>query len=128
MTRLQTLTANEWDRSATPLKEEIVRRKRGDKTHTEKILAVVQLDTAAAGSQISNGGLEQQQDRDQIERSGLVELDASQEVFAKDSYEINGELWFVIGKPIGSDVGSKTVVICNVQRQHGRQPNVNTKT
>lgn len=127
MTRLQNLAVNEWNRAAAPLKEQITRRKHGNHTHIEKILAVVQLDTAAAGSQVSSGGLEQQQDRNQIELSGLVEVAASQEIFSDDTFEINGDLWAVVGKPIGSDAGSKTVVIRQTTRQRGRQPNVNTK-
>lgn len=128
MTRLQTLTANEWERSAAPLQEEVVRRIQGNATHYEKFLAVVQLDTGAAGSQTSNGGLQQTQESRQIERAGLVEVALSQEIRNGDHLEITGHgLWAVIGDAIGEDAGSKTFLIRQVSRISGRKPNVNTK-
>jgi hypothetical protein len=128
MTRLQTLTANEWERSAAPLQEEVVRRIQGNATHHETLLAVVQLDTGAAGSQTSNGGLQQTQESRQIERAGLVEVALSQEIRNGDHLEITGHgLWAVIGDAIGEDAGSKTFLIRQVSRISGRKPNVNTK-
>lgn len=127
MTRLQKLAQSEWNRAAAPLKEDIIRRIRGDRTYTETISAVVQLDTAAAGDQAANGGLQQQQDRNQVELAGLVEVAATQEIFHDDAFEINGGLWYVAGLPTASDGGSKTVTIQRTKRITGRQPNTNSK-
>lgn len=125
--RFDTIAADDFDRRFGDFKEGIVRRKHGDHTHTETISAVVQLENAAAGAQITAGGLQQQQDRNQIEQAGVVEVAASQEIFSDDKLEINGFVYAIAGLAVGQDAGSKSYVIRRVERVRGRQPNTNNR-
>lgn len=126
--RFDEICADDFERRFDDFEEDVVRRIQGNATHYETISAVVQLDTGAAGSQTSNGGLQQTQESRQIERAGLVEVALSQEIRNGDHLEITGHgLWAVIGDAIGEDAGSKTFLIRQVSRISGRKPNVNTK-
>lgn len=115
-----------------PEKEEVVRRKFGDKTNVETIKVVLQLDSAAAGAPIAEGGIRQDGETLQVEQSGQIEVAADQEIHFEDRFEITAGdgklyLWQVRGDATGQDEGSKTYVIRSVKRIRGRQPNVNTR-
>lgn len=124
-TNLDILAGNDFERN--PFLQSITRRIHGDHTNTETISAVVEIDNAAAGTSISEGGLDERPDRVQTHQSCLIELAASQQVFSDDEFEIGSDLWKLVGLPVGSDPGSQTVTCKKVRRSRGRMPNVNTQ-
>lgn len=123
---LDILNANDFGRN--PFLESIVRRIRGDHTTTETVNAVVEIDSLSALSTNSaDGGLDQREQKNQIEAGARIEVAEDQETFPNDTWEVDGRVWAAVGEPQGSDAGSKTIALRKVGRITGRRPNLNTQ-
>ncbi len=125
MSNLDVLAASDFARN--PFLESVVRQIHGDRTNTENVDAVVEIDSGSSGGNTADGGLNERSDKLQTERSGRLEIAAEQEWFHDDHWVINSVAWKAVGAPIGEDAGSKTLVIKKVGRITGRNPNVNTQ-
>lgn len=117
----------EADFARNPFLQTIVRRIHSDATNTEDVSAVVEIDSSTSGGNTADGGLNERQDKLQNERTCRIEVAADQETFHDDSWEIGTVVWKQVGKPIGEDAGSKTIVAKEVSRIRGRSSNVNTQ-
>ena len=115
------------DFSRNPFREEVVRRIHGDATSTETVDAVVEIDNQTAAGNTSDGGLEERDEKLQVERVARMELAADQDAFSDDQWEFASALWKSVGKSIGEDAGSKTIVMKELTRIRGRHSNVNTR-
>lgn len=127
MTNFHTQHANDFARTLVVMGESIVRRVKGDRTNYQTVTAIVELDSQAAGANVTEGTLNQRSDKYQEEPGGRIELLASQTTDPADTWEIDGDLWKQVGTSIGEDAASKTIVIRKVSRIRGRSSNVNTQ-
>lgn len=119
-----TLAVNDFARMLRSFGQEIVRRPHGDATRWETITAILELDSQRSGMNTVDGGLEHGR-KQQIIRTGMAEFAVDQEVNHDDTFEIDGGLWKVQGDAVGSDAGSKTFVIKQLDRIRGRASNLN---
>lgn len=125
MSNLDVLAASDFARN--PFLESVVRQIHGDRTNTEDVDAVVEIDSGSSGGNTADGGLNERSDKLQTERSARLEIAADQATFHDDIWVIGGVAWKAVGEPIGEDVASKTLVVKRVKRIAGRNPNVNTQ-
>lgn len=125
MSNLDTLAAIDFGRN--PFLETVDRYIHGDRTNSEEVEAVVEIDSGSSGGNTADGGLNERSDKLQMERTGRLEIAADQEWYHDDHWVINSVAWKAVGAPIGEDAGSKTLVIKKVGRITGRNPNVNTQ-
>jgi len=99
------------DVAAEVLGDPITRYKRGDSANTEVITgAIVERDNSAA-SGVAESGLIADDRGIKTVRLARVELPASYATHPKDKYLINGEVWDVVGAPVGDDGQRKSVLL-----------------
>ncbi len=102
--------------------ETITRRIRGSTANTEQIVgAVVERDLSAAGAVSDSGFVVSDKGQESV-RLARVDIPANYDVNEHDRYVINGEVWDVVGLPVGDDSSRKTVLCRLNHPQTGRRP------
>lgn len=123
--RFDTALANEWARAFAEFIEPVKRRPHGVARDAETVDCVIERDSRAAGTDTNRGGVRQTDGRNQVERSCLIEVAASQEVTPGDLWFFDGVWWKTTGDVVGSDGGSKTFRVVRTQAVTGRKSLVN---
>lgn len=102
----------------------VIRRIGGRKDRTEKVAAVVEIDSGAAGVVAARGGLLDNDAGEYFEQGALLEVAAGQEVSVNDAWVVDDRVWQTLGSVTQGDAGSKTVVIARRIGRRGREPRV----